>query len=204
MRISSLLAAFLVFPGVAAAQEKTPATDTTLDMQSILRDENHGGLSITSGKTYNRVEGLPVLFGPTYKNRIGSGDLSLAAFGILRSAQTFHWDAENIGHKLSAELRYGRRRGFSLGGESFDVVAPMEPWQLTEPDAGLAAFFLKRDYFDYFGRHGARGYVSAFTAGGATFTAGFSDERWSSRSARSVFTLFRDDENWRINPEIND
>ncbi len=188
----------------AAAQDTTAYQDTTVDMRSVLREDDHGGLRVTSGKTYNRVEGLPVLFGPEYKNRIRGGDLTLSAFGILRSAEAFHWDADNIGHRVTAELRFGRRRGFSFGATTFDVVAPIEPWQLTEPDGGLAAFFLKRDYYDYFGRHGARGYVSAFTAGGATLTAGYSDERWSSRSARSVFTLFRDDENWRINPRIDD
>lgn len=204
MRISPLVAALLILPGMVLAQEKTALPDTAVDVASILEHEDHGGLSITSGKTYNRVEGLPVLLGPTYKNRIGSGDLSLAAFGILRSAQTFHWDADNIGHKLTAELSYGRRHGFSFGAESFDVVAPLEPWQLNEPDAGLAAFFFKRDYFDYYARHGARGSVSAFTAGGATLTASYGSERWSSRSARNVFTLFRDDENWRVNPRVDD
>jgi hypothetical protein len=204
MRMPLLVAAAMLLPGALSSQEKTSIPDTTVDVSSILREEDHRGLSITSGKTYNRVEGLPVLFGPTYRNRIGSADLSLAAYGILRSAQTFHWDAENIGHRLSAELRYGRRRGFSFGAESFDVVAPIEPWQLTEPDAGLAAFFLKRDYFDYYSRHGGRGYVSAFTAGGATLTASYGSERWASRRARSVFTLFRGDENWRVNPQVDD
>jgi hypothetical protein len=204
MRISLLTAAVLILPGAVSAQERTSMPDTTVDVTSILREEDRGGLSVTSGKTYNRVEGLPVLLGPTYRDRIGSADVSLAAYGILRSAQTFHWDAENIGHKLSAELRYGRKRGFSFGAETFDIVAPIEPWQLTEPDAGLAAFFLKRDYFDYYGKHGARGYVSAFTAGGATLTASYGAERWSSRRARNVFTLFRDDENWRINPQVDD
>jgi hypothetical protein len=189
---------------VIKGQDTTSTRDTTVDLRSVLSEDDHGGLRLTSGKTYNRVEGLPILFGPTYKNRFHHADLSLSAFGILRSADAFTWDADNIGHKLSAELRFGTRRGFAFGATSFDVVAPIEPWQLTEPDAGLAAFFLRRDYFDYFGRHGARAYVSAFTAGGATFSAGFSDERWSSRRERSVFTLFRDDDGWRRNPRIND
>ena len=191
-------------PGRGRAQGTSSFQDTTEDMTLVLREENHGGLRVTSGRTYNRVEGLPVLFGPTYRNRIRGAELSLATFGILRSAQGFHWDADNVGHRASAELRFGTRRGFSFGATSFDVVAAVEPWQLSEPDAGLAAFFLKRDYFDYFGRHGARGYVTAFSAGGATLSAGYSDERWSSRSAREVFTLFRGDENWRINPRVND
>jgi len=46
--------------------------------------------------------------------------------------------------------------------------------------------------------------VSAFTAGGATLSASYGAERWSSRRARNVFTLFRDDENWRVNPQVDD
>ncbi|MEP6507959.1 MAG: BamA/TamA family outer membrane protein [Gemmatimonadales bacterium] len=205
IRIAALVAcSVMTLSQTGEAQESSTQQDTTVDMRSILSEEDHGGLSITSGKTYNRVEGLPVLLGPTYKNHFGSADLSVSAFGILRSAEAFHWDAENIGHKVSAELRYGQRHGLAFGAESFDVVAAIEPWQLTEPDAGLAAFFLKRDYFDYFGRHGARGYLSAFTAGGATLTASLSDERWSSRGERDVITLFRGNDDWRINPSIDD
>ncbi len=200
----AIVFAALLDARAGAAQDTTSTRDTTLDLRSVLADDDHGGLRLTSGKAYNRVEGLPILFGPTYKNRMRRADLSLSAFGILRSADAFHWDADNIGHKLSAELRFGRRRGFTFGATSFDVVTPIEPWQLTEPDAGLAAFFFRRDYFDYFGRHGARAYASAFTAGGATFTIGLSDERWSSRSSRSVFTLFRDDDRWRANPHVDD
>ena len=205
MKTLALLAALtaVAFAQKASAQATQPQ-DTTVDMTSILREEDHGGLSVTSGKTYNRVEGLPVLLGPTYKNHFGSADLSVSAFGILRSAEAFHWDADNIGHKVSAELRFGQRHGFAFGAESFDIVAPIEPWQLSEPDAGLAAFFLGRDYFDYFGRHGARGYLSAFTAGGAKLTASLSDERWSSRRKRTVFTLFGADDGWRTNPHIDD
>ena len=200
----AIVVAALVDARAVAAQDTTSTRDTTLDLRSVLTDGDRGGLRLTSGKAYNRVEGLPILFGPTYKNRIRHADLSLSAFGILRSADAFHWDADNIGHKVNGELRFGRRRGFAFGATSFDVVSPIEPWQLTEPDAGLAAFFLRRDYFDYFGRHGARAYASAFTAGGATFTVGISDERWSSRRARSVFTLFHDADDWRANPRIDD
>ena len=128
----------------------------------------------------------------------------MSALGIIRTAQNFHWDAENLGHRLTADLRFGQGRGFAFGATSFDVVSKIEPWQLNEPDAGLAAFFLKRDYFDYFGTHGARAYVSAFTSNSASVTLGYSSERWSSRRAREVFALFRGDEAWRLNPGIND
>lgn len=177
--------------------------DTTVDLGVILGDDETGGLRLTSGKTYNRVEGLPLLFGPTYEGRLGAGGLSVAALGIMRTAHNLSWDSENIGHHVSASMKFGRRRGFSVGGESFDVVSKIEPWQLTEPDGGLAAFFLKRDYFDFFGRHGARVYASAFRRN-ATLTLGVSDERWSSRRERDVYSLFRGDDSWRENPRVND
>ena len=196
------LCASLLFAGAASAQQEAQQ-DSTIDL-GWLSDDDHGGITVTSGKTYNRVEGLPVLLGPTYKGRVGRGDLTISALGILRTAHGFHWDAENVGHRLSADLKFGGRRGFALGVSSFDVVEKIEPWQLTEPDGALASFFAKRDYFDHFGRHGARGYASLFRGDIASVSLGYTRERWSSRRARDVFTLFRGDDSWRVNPRVND
>lgn len=193
----------------AQTPESKPDTlvveDTTTSIWSLLdRGDDRGGLTITSGKTYNRVEGLPILIGPTFRGYVRDAAVSASALGIIRSAHGFHWDADNLGHRANVELRFGNDRGIVVGGSSFDVVAPVERWQLGEPDAGLAAFFLKRDYLDYFGRHGARIHLGAYTGENATFEVGYSDERWSSRSERDVFTLFRGDEFWRINPRMDD
>jgi hypothetical protein len=199
-----VLAASGITVPCANAQSTTAFVDSTFDLRAILDREDRGGLTIATGKTYNRVEGLPILVGPTYRNRFGHTTLSIAALGIIRTANNFHWDPENLGHKLSVDARFGGHRGFALGAATFDNVARIEPWQLTEPDAGLAAFFLKRDYFDWFGRHGGRIYASAFANDDGVLTIGYSSERWSSRSARDVYTLFRGDEGWRENPQIND
>lgn len=189
--------------GGTAAQQTETLQDSTVDL-GWLSDDDHGGLTITSGKTYNRIEGLPILLGPTYKGRTGRGDLTISALGILRTAHGFHWDPENVGHRLSADYRVGRKRGFAVGISSFDLVEKIEPWQLSEPDGALAAFFAKRDYFDYFGRHGARAYGSLFRGDEASVSLSYSRERWSSRRARDVFTIFRGDEGWRTNPRMND
>jgi hypothetical protein len=202
--IALAIGALLVVAPAARAQTDAEAPADSFDLGSILNRADRGGLTITSGKTYNRVEGLPILFGPTYRNRLGHADVSIAALGIIRTAHNFHWDPENLGHKLSLDVRYGRHRGFGLGAESFDRVEKIEPWQLTEPDGGLAAFLLRRDYFDWFGRHGGRVYASAFTSDAGVLTVGYSSERWSSRRTRDVFTLFRDDDEWRDNPRVND
>lgn len=202
-QIMATLCAAVIWSGSASGQQPEPVNDSTPDI-GWLSDDDNGGLTVTSGKTYNRVEGLPILIGPTYKGRLGRADLSVSALGILRSAHSLKWDAENIGHRLSVELRLRGRRGYAVGATSFDLVEKVEPWQLSEPDGGLAAFFWKRDYFDYFGRHGARAYASFFRSDVASISAGYASERWSSRRSRDVFTLFRGDESWRVNPGIND
>lgn len=188
------------------AQTPEPSQpDTTLSLASLLdRGDDRGGITVTSGKAYNRVEGLPILIGPTYRTGRRDASVSISALGIIRSAHGFHWDSENLGHRLTADIRLGRGRGVAIGGSSFDEVEPVERWQLDEPDAGLAAFFLKRDYLDYYGRHGGRLHVSAFAGDNATVSVGFSDERWSSRRERDVFTAFRGDESWRLNPPVDD
>jgi len=105
-----------------AAQEPEAAADSTIDLGSLLYNDDRGGLTVSSGKTYNRVEGLPVFVGPTYKDRIGRAEISLAALGIIRSSNKFHWDPGNLGHRLTADVRFGRHRGFAVGASTFDEV----------------------------------------------------------------------------------
>lgn len=200
------LAAFMLPQHSVVAQEPdTIRTDSTFDLRSLLRDRgDRSSLTLTSGKAYNRVEGLPIMIGPTFRGRLHGAGLSLGVLGILRTAHSAHWDSENIGHRITADLRFGGSRGYSISASSFDVVAPIERWQLPEPDAALAAFFLKRDYLDYFGRHGGRLNASAYAGDAARISVGYGDERWSSRRQRDVFTLLREADDWRINPLVDD
>ena len=189
-----------------AQEADTTKRDSTFDIRSLWRNrEDRSGLTITSGKTYNRVEGLPIMIGPTFRRAFRRGGaMHLSVLGIIRTAHSARWDAENIGHRVVAEARSGGRRGYAIGASSFDVVTPIERWQLPEPDAGLAAFFLKRDYLDYFGRHGGRLYASAFAGEAASVEVSYASERWSSRSERDVAALFRGSKEWRINPPVDD
>ena len=68
-RWSISVLAFVCCARVSAQETESPR-DSVLDLGSILYDNDHGGLTISSGKTYYRVEGLPVFLGPTYQNRI--------------------------------------------------------------------------------------------------------------------------------------
>ena len=153
---------------------------------------------------YNRVEGLPVHVGPTLAHRSRNADIQVEVLGILRSVDEFEWTPRNVGHRVMAEARFGGSRGIGVGGSLFDVVEPVERWHLKDTETGLAAFFLHRDFRDYYERHGAGAHVSTFASDQRSLTLGYRDERWRSREARDPFTLFRNDQAWRPNPTLDD
>ncbi len=160
-------------------------------------------LSITVSP-YNRVEGLPVRVGPTLAHRSGDADFRVEVLGIIRSVDGFEWSPENVGHHVTTEARFGRRRAIGVGGSLFDVVDPIEGWDIKDTEAGLSAFFLHRDYRDHFERHGGGAWVSGFSGDEREIRLGFRNERWRSRAARDPFSLTRDDQPWRANPLVDE
>ena len=167
------------------------------------RRTRSSGLILSSGKTYNRVEGLPVQLGPVFRDSAGSAAFNVQVLGIIRSANTFHWDSENLGHLMTADVRVGRGRGYSLGLSSYDVVTPIETWQLGDPDASLATLFGHRDFRDYFGRHGAKASATLHMSARSSLAIDWSDERWESRRVRSVFSVAGNGKSWRANPTVD-
>jgi Omp85 superfamily domain len=204
IRALGVLLACMV-PGLTRAQQTdTLPRDTTPERLGLwARSSRSSGLVLSSGKTYNRVEGLPVYFGPVFHDSAGRAAFNVSVLGLIRSADTFHWDAENLGHRVVAEMRVGRERGYALGVSSYDVVTPVETWQLPDPDAGLAAFFVRRDFRDYFTRHGAKATGTFHMSSRSSFSVDWSDERWAASGARNVFSVFRNGKAWRVNPLVD-
>src|SRR5690348_11751722 len=142
MYSASILAATALAVPASAQVPDTTATDTLPEHYGWwARTSRSSGLVLSSGKTYNRVEGLPVLFGPVFHDSVGAAQINASVLGIIRSANTFHWDNQNLGHRAGLDVHVGRGRGYAVGLSSYDVMAAVEPWQLPDPDAGLAAFF---------------------------------------------------------------
>ena len=192
-------------PVLSRAQSPdTVTTDTTAERLGLWARTSRGsGLIISSGKTYNRAEGLPVYIGPSFHDSAGAAEFNVSVLGIIRSADTFHWDDENLGHRIMADMRVGRGRGYGFGISSYDVVTPVEQWQLPDPDAGLAVFFGHRDFRDYFNRHGAKATATFNMSPHSSFSVDWSDERWGSVRARNVFSVFGNGKEWRPNPAVD-
>ncbi len=163
-------------------------------------------IRLTSDGAYNRVEGLPILLGPSIRARTAWGRIRFDAYGILRTANDFAWDSDYIGHDVTGELQLGRGRGLAVGARAFDVVSPVEEWQLRDSEVGLASFLLRRDFRDYYNRHGGQGYLRMFVGGGdgANLTLAYGEERWAARSVRDPFSLFRNGDSWRANPWMDE
>ncbi|MGH7651429.1 MAG: BamA/TamA family outer membrane protein [Gemmatimonadaceae bacterium] len=202
--IPALCALFACFAPVLARAQDTVSTDTTAQRLGLwTRTNRSSGLTLSSGKTYNRVEGLPVYIGPVFRDSSGAAAFDASVFGIIRSADTFHWDSRNLGHDVTARMRVGRGRGYSLGVSSYDIVTPVETWQLPDPDAALAAFFVRRDFRDYFNRHGAKATAAFHMSKRSSLSVDWADERWAGVGARDVFTIFRNGTAWRANPLVD-
>ena len=167
-------------------------------------EERNGGtnsdLLVTTAKTYNRVEGLPIYAGPTLSARSGDTRVRAELLGIFRTGDGLTWKRENLGHRALFEVRQGKSVGVAFGGRLFDEVDAVEKWQLTGSEVGLNTFLFSRDYRDYWQRHGGQGYVSLFAGRGSELRAAYGEERWSSRRERNVPSLVNDNVPWRVNP----
>jgi hypothetical protein len=161
-------------------------------------------LYVATAGAYNRIEGLPINIGPQIYHSGPWGSARLDAYAVVRTETSFSGQQDDIGHNLNTELRLGRRGGLILGGRVFNVLEPTETWQLSQSEAGFAAFLMRRDYRDYFERRGGQVRAGLFVRPGADITAAYSDERWLTRPAENPWTLFERSRGWRENPAFDD
>lgn len=161
-------------------------------------------LVVASAGAYNRVEGLPINIGPSLELPPG-GETSarLQAYAVLRTGSSFRDDTTDVGHDLRLEVRHGRESGARVGGRLYSVNAPVESWQLSPLEYGLAAFLFRRDYQDFYGRHGGSVHAGLFDDRLGELTLSYAHERWATRSDHNPFTLFRGSADWRDNPQLD-
>lgn len=174
-----------------------------MDRPGQVRGESYTDLFFVAARTYNRVEGLPVLVGPRFRRPTKWGRIEIEALGVVRTAGPVKWDRGTLGHDARFDLRLGIRNGLTLSGRAFDVVAPVESWQLTDTEAGLATFLLHRDMRDYYGRHGTEASLGGRLGEEASLSFAAGSEEWRSVEERRPYTLARDTERWRVNAPMD-
>jgi len=170
-----------------------------------------GSLQLRFGPTYNRVEGLPIHFGPriTWRNNWYTR-LRIEALGTYRTAADpstvldSSLSRRDVGYTVTGEIQAGRAQQLTLGGKLYDAVAAIEDWQLHDDEVGLASFFLHRDYRDYYMKRGWSAYGELRPLEEISISGAYTVEDHSSVAARDPWTLFRRDDVWRDNPLIDD
>jgi hypothetical protein len=167
------------------------------------RKSNSNRLEIANAGVYNRVEGLPVRIGPVLYRDQGWGHLRLDVQAILRTASSFSSSTADVGHLVRGEMRTGGEYGATIGAQLFDMIDGVETWQLSNAEVGLASFLFRRDYRDYYQRHGGRLFATLRATESADLTLSYGDERWRSRDARNPPALFSNDRGWRPNPVMD-
>ncbi|HEX2638899.1 MAG TPA: BamA/TamA family outer membrane protein [Gemmatimonadales bacterium] len=158
-------------------------------------------LLLATGGTYNRVEGLPIVFGPTFDLRPTPTSFArLDLRGILRTAGEGN-RISSFGYGARAELRLG---GGGVAGRLYSDVAPFEDHPLSGMENGWSAFLLQRDYRDYFERRGAG--VAAWVQPARPLRIELSLRRDHESSVRATdpWSLLRNSDHWRRNPLSDD
>ena len=159
---------------------------------------------VVQAGAYNRVEGLPISLGPSLRRVTDWGEIQLDPAAILRTGSSFSSSKADVGYNLRTEVRVGHYEAIGIGGRMFSVVDPVEAWHMADVEAALAAFVVRRDYRDYYQRHGGQFYVTLYGAENFSVTGAFGDERWTSRALRNPFTIFNGERPWRPNPAVDE
>lgn len=164
-------------------------------------------LFLSSGGTYNRVEGLPVTLGPRFDWKVGpyaSARLDLQA--IVRTAGDPTDLRQDVGYFASTEWNMGRRKRHAIGFglRASQTVAAIQDQPLSRSEDGWAALLLRRDYRDYYINEGVGAYFFSYFGPDFRMELGARSENQRSVRSTTAWSLFRSDQAWRPNPLIDD
>ncbi|GMV06051.1 MAG: hypothetical protein AMXMBFR53_23270 [Gemmatimonadota bacterium] len=166
------------------------------------RRQGNSYFSVRTEGNYNRVEGLPVMFGPVFRSE-GENYLRVDALGVWRSEAGIRLAPREWGYLVRGEQHFGTGGRFSLGLQAHSLVDDIEDGGLRNVEASMATFFLHRDYRDYFERQGFSGYVRfEDPQAGVRLTAEYRDEEMASVPERSPWTIRSNDQPWRPQPLV--
>ncbi|MBD0320807.1 MAG: BamA/TamA family outer membrane protein, partial [Gemmatimonadetes bacterium] len=181
-------------------QEPATVGDSTGEGTTLRPRRGRTRLVLATEGSYNRVEGLPITFGPVVETP-WSNPFRLRARGIFRTEAEGPFRAERWGGDVVAEQFLGGRSLFRVGGAVRSIVSPIEGWHLTNVENSLSTFVFHRDFRDYYQRQGYSVFATAaprrspFAA-----TLEYRAERHVPLAAGNPWTIFNNSEAWRLQP----
>lgn len=162
-------------------------------------------LRLTTTQTYNRIEGLGLVFGPAFEWRPARAlAATLDLRGILRTAPDPSPFRRDLGWIISTDWRFHGPRGFGVGVRTYSVIAGIEEHTLPRDEIGWNAFLFQRDNRDYFSSEGVSGGAYVYLSRRLRVNGGIRYEKQGSVRANDPWSLFRNSNRWRPNPLIDD
>ncbi len=159
-------------------------------------------LILAAQESYNRVEGLPIAFGPRLE--LGrSNPTVVQAVAIYRTRNGFRIHPDDFGHRILVEQYLGGHRSMALGLSSYNLIEPIERRGLTDLENSLSTFVTHEDYRDHYGRRGWSAYLH-FVGRTRPYEAGveYRDEEQGTTEPGTPWALLGNDEDWRPEPEM--
>lgn len=190
-----------------------PARLSLVSQRGVLTQSRGGGvgrrglylggarITVRAGRTYNRTEGLPVLFGPVFQTN-QRNPLRFDALAIWRTHG--QGTRDELGYIFRAEQTFGRAQSrVTLGGSAFSRVSAIESWGLNDLESSLSSLLFHSDPRDYFEERGWSAHVRAALPGtGAELGLEYADRRMSAPSISNPWALSDADAGWRPLPLI--
>ncbi|HSJ14252.1 MAG TPA: BamA/TamA family outer membrane protein [Longimicrobiales bacterium] len=160
-----------------------------------------GDVLIATRGAYNRVEGLPIGFGPRLRLG-GSNPTRIHAFAVYRTTAGLTLNPDEFGYDAGIDQQLGVP-GLSARLGLFSQIDEIESWQISDRESSLATFLLHRDYRDHYERVGWDfGVRMARPDLPYSVALTFRDERHESVRPRSPWSLLDNDEPWRPQPIV--
>ena len=182
-------------------ERRRPIGDLAAARASFQTGKVRTTLLLATGGTYNRIEGLPIVFGPTFDLRTSRRSaFKLDLRGILRTAGS-ETRLADFGYHARGEFRYGR---VGIAGRIYSELTPIEDHPLDLSEVGWSSFLLQRDYRDYYDRRGYGGQAWVQIARPLRFEVTRRRDEERSVRATDPWSLFRNSDRWRRNPLIDD
>ncbi|HEX6588984.1 MAG TPA: BamA/TamA family outer membrane protein [Longimicrobiales bacterium] len=152
---------------------------------------------------YNRVEGLPIAFGPQIA--FGRSNPTIVDGTLIyRTAGGFTLEEDQIGYIGRVEQFVGGHGRWRVGGTLHSEVLPIESNGLSDTEASLATFVLHRDYRDYYEREGWSAYLRWSGSAVADATLEYRDEKHHTRLEQSPWTIFDNGDPFRPQPIVGE
>jgi hypothetical protein len=192
---------------LAVRERRRPILDFGGAQRSFQSGKINTTLFLSSGGTYNRVEGLPITLGPRFIYQMApERKATLELLGIIRTAGDPTELGKEVGYDAHFDFSDGtpRHHGWGLGVRASQLVQAVETQPLSRSEVGWSTLLLHRDYRDYHLNEGVALYGFIWAGSSFRLDGGWRTENQSSLPANDPWTLFRSDEDWRPNPLIDD